>query len=188
MKVSQNGLNSLTIPSEGLRLVAYDDAQPNKTITSISQVKGTLTIGYGHTGKDVYVGQKCNKEQAINWLIVDMATAENTVLKYVKVPLTQNMFDALCDFVFNAGSGNFLKSTLLKELNLGNYLKAADEFLKWNKSKGVVFAGLTIRCEARKKLFLDGIGVNTYLTAGQTIQPSQNSFLAPILATLLASS
>ncbi len=58
----------------------------------------------------------------------DVGFAENAVNKYVKVPLTQNQYDALVSFVYNLGEGNFRKSTLLKELNFGNYKGVADWF------------------------------------------------------------
>ena len=72
----------------------------------------------------------------------------------VKVDLTQNEFDALCSFIYNVGSGNFRSSTLLKELNKGNYNNAADELLRWDKSGGEVLAGLSKRRAHERDLFL----------------------------------
>jgi lysozyme len=47
----------------------------------------------------------------------DVAFAEECINKAVKVPITQNQFDALVSLVFNIGSGAFLKSSLLRQLN-----------------------------------------------------------------------
>jgi lysozyme len=58
---------------------------------------------------------------------------ETTVNNLVKVPLTQNQFDALVSFVFNIGGGAFSKSTLLRKLNEKDYAGAADQFLVWVK-------------------------------------------------------
>src|SRR5690606_38970700 len=134
---------------EGLRLKAYDDLQPNVNITNQNQVRGVLTIGYGHT-KNVYVGQVIDETQAVAYLISDLTDAEFAVRSKVKVPLTQNQFDALVSFVYNVGSGNFGSSTLLRKLNQSDYKGAADEFLRWNRAGGQVLDGLTRRRESER--------------------------------------
>ena len=131
MKYSQSGIH-LTEQFEGCRLTAYADQG------------GVLTIGYGHTGA-ILRGQTCTQEQAEEWLHQDIVFAETEVNRLVKVPLTQPEFDALVDFTFNCGVGNFLHSTLLTLLNKGDYANAALEFEKWDKCAGQVVAGLLRR-------------------------------------------
>jgi lysozyme len=131
----------LTEEFEGCKLCSYQD------------VAGIWTIGYGHT-KGVYSGMVITKEQAEEYLDYDLQNSERIVNQYVTVPLTQNEFDALVDFVFNVGAGNFLHSTLLKLLNENKTMEAANEFEKWNHAGGKVVAGLTRRRLAEKELFL----------------------------------
>ncbi len=50
-----------------------------------------------------------------------MASRVVAVNNLVTVSLSQNQFDALIDFTFNVGIGGFGKSTLLRELNTGNF-------------------------------------------------------------------
>ena len=114
---------------------------------------GKLTIGYGHTGSDVVDGMKIDKEKATALLMSDLKFAQNAVNSMVTVPLTQNQFDALCDFVFNCGSGNFKSSTLLKLINEKKFDEAVLEFAKWNKGGGKVLPGLTARRAAEAALF-----------------------------------
>lgn len=116
------------------------------------------TIGYGHT-KGVKQGDKITPEQAEVFLREDLADAENCVKQNVKVPLTQNQFDALVSLVFNIGGGNFRGSTVLRKLNAKDYAGAADAFLMWNKQRNkvtkefVVLNGLVKRRKRERELF-----------------------------------
>lgn len=144
MKISPNGI-SLLKAHEGLRLFAYLDPV------------GVWTIGYGHT-KDVSPGQHISPSVAEEFLRQDLSWAEDCVNNSVKVSLSQNQFDALVSFVFNVGVGAFQDSTLLRQLNAGNYSEAAEEFLRWDKGtingEKVVLPGLVTRRKAEQKLFL----------------------------------
>lgn len=131
-KVSQKGLDLLK-RHEGLRLEAYMPT-PNDV----------PTIGYGHT-KGVKMGMKITREQAEQFLIEDLAWVERAIAKYVQVPLNQNQYDALVSFIYNVGAGAFLRSTLLKKLNEGDYKEVPRQLMRWNKQKGKVLAGLTKR-------------------------------------------
>lgn len=130
----------LTEQFEGLSLKAYQD------------VAGVWTNGYGNT-HGVVPGSTITLQQATNDLASNIEGSEYVVNTVVTVALTQNQFDALVDFVFNLGSGNFQSSTLLRYLNAGNYVGAAGEFPKWNHAGGVVVDGLTRRRLAEQTLF-----------------------------------
>lgn len=111
------------------------------------------TIGYGHT-KGVKEGDKITKEQAEKLLEEDLAFFRNGVKRLVKVALNKNQFGALVSFAYNLGLGSLESSTLLKMLNAKDYQGAADQFLRWNKSKGKVLTGLVRRREAERAVFL----------------------------------
>jgi len=66
----------------------------------------------------------------------------------------QSNFDAVVSLAFNVGLGNLQASTLRMKYNRSEFEGAADEFLKWRKSNGVVLAGLVRRREAERALFL----------------------------------
>lgn len=136
---SPNGFK-LTEQFEGLSLSAYQD------------VAGVWTNGYGNT-HGVVPGTTITVEQAQNDLASNIEGAEFVVNRVVTVPLTQNQFDALVDFVFNLGSGNFQSSTLLRLLNQGDYHGASGQFPLWNHSGGHVVDGLTRRRLAEQALF-----------------------------------
>ena len=140
--VGEDGL-ALVENSEGCRLTAYQDSV------------GVWTIGWGHTGLDVTEGLTITKEQAEEFLRKDLAAAERAVNYYVVRTLTQHQFDALVDFVFNLGVGNFLHSSLLRFLNAGDLATADAEFIEWDKAGGKVLPGLTKRRAAEAALFLE---------------------------------
>ena len=141
MQISEAGLG-LIRKFEGLRLDTYDCPA------------GKLTIGYGHTGPDVKPGLKITDEKATALLKEDVKRFEKSVNDLVTVPMTQGMFDALVSFSYNLGAGSLQSSTLLKKLNADDKQGAAAEFLKWNKAKGKLLAGLTARRESERNLFL----------------------------------
>ena len=143
MKINQLGLD-LVKGFEGLRLRAYLDA-----------VK-VVTIGYGHT-RTAKMGLIITEAKAERLLRDDLHGAEGDVARLVKVELNGNEHAALVSFVFNLGAANFAKSTLLKKLNVGDRVGAASEFLKWNRARGKILAGLTRRRKAERELFLERI-------------------------------
>jgi lysozyme len=141
MTYDEKGL-TLTEGYEGLRLTSYQDSV------------GVWTIGYGHTGTDVGPGMTITQAEAKALLAADIQTAVNCVNNAVNVALTQDQFDALVDFVYNVGCANFRKSTLLKNINAGQFQTAADQLLIWNKANGHILAGLVSRRTGERALFL----------------------------------
>lgn len=145
---------------EGFVPHAYDDAFATKEPVDPGEtVHGTLTIGYGHT-LNVKPGDKITEKQAVELLKQDLVGVENAVERLVKVPLTDGQFAALVSFVFNVGAGAFRGSTLLKELNKGNYDAVPKELMKWTKTtiggKKITSAGLTNRRAAEIGLWATG--------------------------------
>lgn len=149
MRISDKGIQ-LIKRFEGCRLTAYKAVPTEKM----------YTIGYGHYGVDS--GTVITQAQADMYLKIDLEKFDNYVNKYVTVPITQGMHDALVSFAFNCGAGSLKKSTLLKKLNQRDYIGAADEFCKWNKCNGQILNGLVRRRRAEKERFLENMGVLTY--------------------------
>lgn len=142
-RISQAGLE-LIKHFEGLRLCAYLDPV------------GVWTIGYGHTKFHARPGNCISEPEAEEILRNDVEVFEAAVSRLVKVPLTQNQFDALVSFAFNVGVGALERSTLLKKLNAGNCQGAAAEFPRWVYAGGRRLPGLVRRRAAEKEIFLSG--------------------------------
>ncbi len=141
MQLSAAGLELLK-RSEGFRSHTYND------------VNGFPTIGYGHRLLDhESFPAGIGEPEAAGILAADVRSAEQSIARLVKVPLTQGQFDALVDFCFNLGAGRLASSTLLKALNGGRHVDAAEQLLRWDIAGGRENAGLKARREAEFALW-----------------------------------
>src|SRR6476661_4935643 len=141
-------MNMRQINSEGFERIkqwegyvgfAYDDFDPPKLrrrIKAGDKVRGTLTIGFGHTGSHAKPGATLTEDQAELLLLKDLMAYETAVENAVKVELTDNQYAALVSFCYNIGITAFRNSTLVRKLNTGDYASVPIELMKWTKSKG----------------------------------------------------
>ena len=146
MKISPRGLE-LIKDFEGFSSSAYLD------------VVNIPTIGWGSTfyedGTKVKLGDQISKTDALKLLeVVANRDFADKIFPSIKVKVTQSQFDAMVSLAYNIGAGAFLKSTLLKKVNAGDFAGAGEEFLRWNKAGGKEVLGLTRRREREKQLFL----------------------------------
>ena len=116
-----------------------------------------LTIGYGHTGTDVYIGQRITEAEAESLLRSDLKYYEENVNRLITRPLTQHEYDAIVSFTFNVGAGALEISTFRKRINSGESKRTCflEEFPKWVNSGNQALAGLQRRRDAEIALALN---------------------------------
>lgn len=150
LTLSQSCLD-LAIASEGFSAIPYVDPASGGE---------PITIGYGSThycdGTKVTMSDTPITEAEGRAML--LCTLNTRVLPSIQQVVTsdinQNQLDALGDFVYNLGIGNFKSSTLLKKVNADpTDPTIADEFAKWNKAGGKVMNGLTIRRQKESDLY-----------------------------------
>ena len=135
-KINKSGLN-LIKKYEGCKLTSYVCPA------------GVLTIGYGHTGKDVKPNQTITKKKAISLLKKDLARFERHVQSYNYIyEWTDNEFSALVSFAYNIG--NIDQLTAYGKRTRSQIRSA---MLKYVKANGKTLAGLVKRRKAELKLF-----------------------------------
>lgn len=81
---------------------------------------GKDTVGIGHLvlPKDnLKFGDKVSDSKIIEFAAKDMNAATDEIHRTVKIPINQNMFDALLSLVYNEGVGAIDKSLVLKLIN-----------------------------------------------------------------------
>jgi lysozyme len=128
MAIAKSTLSFIT-KEEGLRNKAYKDS------------KGLWTIGVGHLIKPEekhLLSATLTDEQVEELLQSDLRWCQDAVDNNVKVPLTQNQYDALYSLCFNIGETNFRKSTVLRKINENDLKGAADAILMWNKPEVLI--------------------------------------------------
>lgn len=153
MKISDRGI-ALIKELEGLRLTTYTCAA------------GKKTIGYGHTGSDVYFGQRITEREAESLLRADLARFERHVNSYDSAyGWSQNEFDALVSFAFNVGSIDQLTYNGIRSKKM-----IADKMLEYCKARGKRISGLVARRQREREIFLSVDNVdNSVDNSGSTV-------------------
>lgn len=123
---------------------------------------GVPTVGYGHTEnvpgsgrwlphqKEAYF---LTEPEAAELLRRDLNAHYAPYVRALHVRLSQNQFDALTSFVYNAGPGG-IQGSIGSYLRAGQYRSAANSLLQWDHAGGQVLLGLQRRREAERHLFL----------------------------------
>lgn len=132
---------------EGCKLTAYRDAV------------GVWTIGYGTTARAGLgiiptAGMTITQAEADQLLADGLNKFADQIRPMITSDLNDNQFGACVSLAYNVGVYGFTHSTALGKINDGDYAKAADAILLWNKAGGKVLNGLVRRREAERKLFL----------------------------------
>ena len=146
----------MKLSAEGINLIKRFEGVRNRPYRCSA---GLYTVGVGHLiGDGKLLPKSWNRtftEEELNPLLIrDLNRFERGVGMYIKVPLRQSEFDALCSFSFNLGLGTLQRSTLRQKINRGDKEGAAKEILKYCRAGGKIIKGLEIRRQAEYKMFL----------------------------------
>jgi lysozyme len=145
---------------EGLSLRAYPDA-------------GGHSIGYGHFGAQA--GDVITQAHADQLFDGDALRFEKAVSDTIPIA-NQAQFDACVSLAYNIGTGAFSGSTLARKHKAGDYIGAANEFARWNKSQGAVHPGLVVR-RAKERAVYEGLGYPSTGSGGYGSGPSAGGLL-----------
>lgn len=109
------------------------------------------SIGYGHTGDDVYAGKTITQKDADLMLEADLTRFGKHVNNTVPFSLSQNQFDALVSFTFNLGVANLKK--LIKNRD---DRQIAEAMLLYVNAVGKPLSRLMQRRAEERMVFLSG--------------------------------
>lgn len=134
-------------------LVAFIHTREDVKYKPYRDVLGIWTVCGGITGKHVIPGKVYSKEECEALDAGAIEAHGRGLMECVKVPITQNQYEALASWTFNVGVGGACKSTLLRKLNDGEPPAVwCAELRNWNKGGGRVIRGLTNRRKAEEEL------------------------------------
>ena len=112
---------------------------------------GLIRSDYQLKGEDNRVW---SKEELVNLFKMDIDNFERGVLRLSPTLVShQSKFDAVVSFAYNAGLGNYQRSTIRMKVNRGDWEGAAEAFMSWTKAGGKEVAGLVKRRKAEVALF-----------------------------------
>lgn len=160
-KISDSGVEFIK-RYEGWRRTVYLDVAGLKTVgvghllTKAELAGNYVTIG----GQRVYLDRALTDTEVSQLLRQDLTPKEQTVRNAINVQVTQSQYDMLVSLCFNIGSDKFEKSTLVRELNAGNFEAAPAAFMMWVKAKGKTVKGLINRRQAEASNFRSGSVTN----------------------------
>lgn len=109
-------------------------------------------IGYGHWCK-VRMDDLKDLDAAIALLRSDILHVDRVIFDTVRVPMTQNQYDALADWIYNLGSGEWQRSSAITRLNDGCYDQAIHVMREYIHAGGHILPGLIARREAEALLW-----------------------------------
>ena len=133
--------SAMLIDLEGVRYKPYYD------------VAGILTVCYGHTGPDIIKDKIYTQAECKALLDKDLKFIASLIDPHIKVTISVTQRAALYSFAYNTGAGAFIRSTLLKKLNLGDLDGAHDEMARWIFAGGKPWKGLMNRREIEQAVF-----------------------------------
>ena len=97
---------------EGFRSTAYQDSG------------GVWTVGYGSTynhdaKRKVKAGDSVTRAKAIDWMRIDASEVIRQANDSINVKLSASQSAGVCDYIYNRGIGNFLRTQLDELINAG---------------------------------------------------------------------
>lgn len=134
---------------EGDKYIPYQDPAVPGLWTVCRGVTNRLADGWVVPGKK-YTEEECRAKETE----LIQTKISPVIDKCRTVAITQRQWEMLVDFAWNEGSNALCKSTLIRKINAGDCLGAAQEFKRWNKASGKVWRGLIRRRSAEEKEFL----------------------------------
>ena len=115
---------------------------------------GLIRSDYQLKGEDNRVW---SKEELVDLFKVDINSFERGVLRLSPNLVNhQSKFDAATSFAYNAGLGNYQRSTIRMKINREDWNGAAEAFMSWTRAGNKEVAGLVKRRKAERLLFLGG--------------------------------
>jgi len=143
---------ALTLSLAGtLALTQFEEVRTEAYLDPI----GIPTVCAGIT-KGVHLGDRFTERECSEKLNEEVSQIGRTIGACVTAEVTQGQYDSLLILSYNIGEGAFCRSTLVRKLNAGDCLGAAQQFKRWDMAGGKHLRGLQRRRAAEAAEFIKG--------------------------------
>jgi lysozyme len=145
--VNRKAVAGLVLSGAGLVSIALHEGYTDRAVRPLPT--DVPTVGFGTTtrpdGSPVQMGDTTTPARALEAALRDVQRFEGALKRCVRVPLHQHEYDAFLSFAYNVGAGKFCGSTMVTQLNAGDYAGACAQFDRW-----VFFRGKDCRDPANR--------------------------------------
>ena len=117
----------------GTYLISDQEGKVNSTYVDVA---GVLTSCFGHTGKELELGQTFTDEECNKQFAGDLVKHDKEMMSYIKVPIQPYEHAALLSFCYNVGVPTCTNSTMFKRLNESDHISACKQLVKWSFVNG----------------------------------------------------
>ena len=125
-------------------------------------IDGVWTNGYGNA--TINPKRKVDQQQALDDLHKNVNAIGDKMSDCIKVPISQDQYDAYLNLSYNIGYGAFCKSSIVKKLNNGDDVGSCEAIMKYTfvggkdcKDKSNKCLGIVKRREYERDLCLKGL-------------------------------
>jgi len=158
----------LTVNTQGRNIIKTYAGYHNSVYVDVD---GKQKVCWGHVVVDVTNNNaytNVSTTQCNNWFDQDLASAANCVRVNVKVPLNSNQFSALSSFTTDVGCDKLKSSSLLTQLNAGNYAAVPGQMGVYVKVNGKNVNVLVNRRKAEGALWTAAVPTTKPTVTGTT--------------------
>ena len=146
--IDRRMISALVLSAAGLVGILTHESYREK---AYNDGAGVTTVGFGST-KGVKPGDRISVEEALRRASSDTEKVGQAIKKCIKVPLSQNEYDAYVSLAYNIGPTAFCNSTLVKKLNQLQYAEACAQISRWTRAGGKELRGLIKRRASERAL------------------------------------
>lgn len=138
MKPARMSIAALGLSAVGfVALVAHESYAPEAMIPTKND---RPTVGFGSTFRDdgtpVQMGDTITVPKALARTIAHVNKDETGLKRCVTAPVNQVEYDLLVNHAYQFGVSKTCSSTVVKEINAGNYEAACHAYLMWHRAGG----------------------------------------------------
>ena len=131
-------VGALTFSLAGFVSLVAHESYTDKAIIPTKNDRPTVGLGstFREDGSPVQMGDTITPPRAIARSAAHIAKDEAGLKKCVTGPLTQGEYDVLVDFAYQYGTSATCSSSMVREINAGNYVASCNAYTLYKRSGG----------------------------------------------------